>query len=266
MNTRFAFSVATAAFAVISFGQSFSSGFEPTAYAVGNLTGQNGWVAGSGTSNVPAVTNSVFHSGTQSVQLNGNPGTGSTFTSSGIPFAAGLPAANPLLSASAWLFVDNIAADRYFGFQFGTAATVTTTSLGIALSGNGLRGGGGSYANFNGLTTGLLQARTTADFLGRWVQLSVAADRSLTTNNVTYTFSGLGTAGGNATESFTTSVNFGTQNISHLSVIADWSNSATGSTGLAFIDDLNAQVVPEPATMAALGLGAVALLRRRKKA
>jgi hypothetical protein len=258
--------------ATSAFGQvSYSTGFESPTFTAGlALTGQDSWVAGSGTgTNVPAVSSTMAYTGTQSVQLNGYPGAGSTFTSSGRAFAAGTPAGvNPMLAMSARLWVDSIAADRYFGIQFGTAAGATSTSLGMALSGNGLRGGGGGYANFNGLATGLLQARTTADFLGRWVGLSVVADRTLTTNNVVYTFTGLGTSGGLATETFTTSVNFGTQNITHIAVVADWSDTSTGSTGLAFVDDVSfsASPVPEPASMAALGLGALALIRRRKKA
>ncbi|RYG33416.1 PEP-CTERM sorting domain-containing protein [bacterium] len=41
-------------------------------------------------------------------------------------------------------------------------------------------------------------------------------------------------------------------------------NSTSGSN--AFVDNVSIQAVPEPATMAALGLGAAALLRRRRRA
>lgn len=38
-----------------------------------------------------------------------------------------------------------------------------------------------------------------------------------------------------------------------------------GNNGAIMADDLQVQAVPEPATMSALGLGAAAMLRRRKK-
>lgn len=246
----------------------YSSNFDPATYSTGLLSGQDGWINGSGTSNLPQVTNNVSFSSPQSVMLIGNPGTGSTFMSSGRPFAAGLPAANTmLLTASAMVRVDSIGADRYFGIAFGIGATATSGRIGVFLGANGLRGGGGTYAAFNSFAGGLLQSRTTADFLGRWIRVSLTADRSSAVNNMTFTFSGLDTTGGAATESFTTSGDLSALNISHIQVVSDWSNSSA-SNGLAFIDNASfgANPVPEPATMAVLGMGALALVRRRKKA
>lgn len=46
----------------------------------------------------------------------------------------------------------------------------------------------------------------------------------------------------------------------HLSV-----ETAVGNSGWSHVDDFKVEVVPEPATMAALGVGALGLLRRRKR-
>lgn len=245
----------------------YSSNFDPSLYSVGGLVGQDSWIAGSGTSNLPQVTNNKSNSPTQSVLLVGNVGSGSNFESNARAFAAGLSTPDTfMLKASAKIWVDAIGgADRYFGIGFGVSALATGGRLGVAIGGNGLRGGGGTYAAYNGLTSGLLQSRTTADFLGRWVDVSVVADRSLTTNNVVFTFGNLGTSGGSATETFTTSADFTGLNLSHIQVFSDWGSSSAVS-GTAFIDDVQFQAVPEPATMTALGLGVAALLRRRKKA
>ncbi|MBX3118561.1 MAG: PEP-CTERM sorting domain-containing protein [Fimbriimonadaceae bacterium] len=255
---------AVAANAQVNYG----TNFDPATYAPGLLNGQDGWVAGSGSSNLPTVTNNVSFSSPQSVMLVGNPGTGSTFNSSGHLFGAGLPSAGTmLLTASAMVRVDSIGADRYFGIAFGASALATGGRIGIFLGGNGLRGGGGSYASFNSLAGGLLQSRTTADFLGRWIRVSMTADRSSAVNNMTFTFSGLDTTGGAATESFTRSADLSLINLTHVQVVSDWSSSSAHN-GLAFVDNaqFGANPVPEPATMAVLGIGAMALIRRRKKA
>jgi hypothetical protein len=224
----------------------YSTNFDPAAFTLGNVAGQDGWVAGSGTTNIPLITNNAFLSSPQSVLL-ATGTTGSTFSSVGRSFAAGAPTVNTrFLTASASVFVNNIAgADRYFGIGFGTSALATGGWLGVALGGNGLRGGGGSYASYNSLSGGLLQSRTTADYFGRWVNVSLVADRSITTNNVTFTFSGLGTSGGNATESFVKSVNFGTTNLTHIQIFNDW-GSTSSIQGSANVDNASWGANPVP--------------------
>jgi hypothetical protein len=259
-------SLLTLAISSVSMAQvTYSSNFD--ALAVGNLAGQDGWLTGSGTSNVPAVTNNAWLSSPNSVMLTRPASGGSSFNSVARLFAAGAPSANTrFLSASADIFVQSIdGPDRYFGIGFGTAATATSGFMGVALGGNGLRGGGGSYASYNSLAGGLLQSRSLGDFTGRWIRVSVAADRASATNNVVFTFSGLGTSGGNASETFTRSVNFGTSNLTHIQLFSDWGSTST-TAGTAFVDNVSFQAVPEPATMAVMGLGVAALLRRRKKA
>jgi hypothetical protein len=263
---KFAFSIVGIAGIAISAAQvNYSSNFD--SLTLGNLATQDNWVAGSGTAPaVPQVTNNASLSPSNSV-LVANTGTGSTFMSAGQAMAIGLPAVNTnILTASANIFVSSVGgADRYFGVGFGVSALATGGRIAIALGGNGLRGGGGSYAAFNGVSSGLLQARSTVDFVGRWVNVSLVADRSLTTNNVTYTFSGLGTSTGNATETFTGSADMSAINLTHAQLFTDW--DASGATlGSAFIDDVafGANAVPEPATMTILGVAALIAARRKK--
>ncbi len=258
---------ASSAYSQVSYG----TNFDPATYTTGNLVPQDGWTAGSnGTATNQISVSSVNSlSSPQSAFLQGNVTGGGSFTSVGHAFAAGPPSVNTnLLTASANIWVDSLGAgvDRYFGIGFGTAAAATSGFMGIALGGTGLRGNGGSYASYNSNATGLLQGRTVNDFLQRWVGLSIVADRSITTNNVVFTFTNLGTSGGNATETFTKSVNFGTTNLSIVQMFSDWDGTST-NPGQAFIDNVSfsASPVPEPASMAVLGLGALAMLRRRNK-
>lgn len=44
-----------------------------------------------------------------------------------------------------------------------------------------------------------------------------------------------------------------------------WNGGAGNQDFLGYVDNVNVQAVPEPATLAALGLGAIALLKRRRK-
>ena len=256
--------LALAALAVVS-GANAQANYSPNfdALALANLAGQDGWTAGSGTGGV--VTNNASLSPSNSVFLTN---TVSSFNSVGHVMAIGAPSVNTqILTGSANVRVNSVAgADRYFGIGFGTSGLATSGFIGVALGGNGLRGNGGSYASFNGLTNDLLQSRITADFVGRWVNISFTANRALTTNNVVFTFSGLGTGGGAATETFTKSVNFGTTNLTHAQIFTDW-DGTSAVAGNANVDDVRfgANPVPEPATMAALGLGVAAMLRRRKK-
>lgn len=268
--------------AVVSsaYAQSFATDFEAPAYSVGALIGQNSWVGG-GTSVTPSndalVTNNKWFGPAASGQsaLFNMPGTGGTWRTNSQALALGNnTSALSTISFSAQVFVDPItaaSADRYFGLQIGSSNSPTATVVGIALDLKGqLRGGYGystASTGFNGGTTGVLQTRSISDFTGRWVKLEVVADRSQTTNNVTFTFSGLGTSGGSATETFVKSYNFGsgpgTSNVTHFSMVADWVTGA--AAGSAYFDDVQIQAVPEPATMTLLALGALAT-RRRKKA
>lgn len=258
--------------------QSFSADFEAPTYSVGVLTGQNGFALG-GTTITPAnpwnVTNNRWFgpaaSGQSAVQSYS--GTGGSWNTTSQAIALGNGATGvPIISFSAQIWVDGITAassDRYFGLQIGTSNSPTATVIGIALDLKGqLRGGYGystASTGFNGSSTGVLQTRSIADFVNRWVGVSVNINR--TTGDVVYTFSGLGTSGGNATETFARNYSFltgpGTGAVTHFSMVSDWVTSA--GTGTAYFDNVSIEAVPEPMTMTVLALGAVAALRRRNR-
>jgi hypothetical protein len=248
-----------------------STGFEPPNYAPGLLNGQDSWIGSTeaGSPTVNAAPSPVF-SGVHSVKMNGTVGSIHSWHPFR-PFSA--PMGNPntsYLTMSASIWVDSFPSGRFFGLSLSALGDPGATAIGIGLDSDGLRGAGGGVgtganSSWNALNgnSGLLQSRITADFLQRWVHVSVAADFSTSTNNVFFTFSNLGTSGGNSTETFMRSYTLN-YNISTAMLI---SHTRQGpNTATAYFDNVSfgANPVPGPSTFLGLGAPLLVLMRRRQ--
>ena len=222
---------ALAALAVVASAQNF--GFETSeGFTAGILNGQNGWVADTQYS----VVNNFARTGSQSVLYNGSNGTDYAW----VDLAPNPGYTSGTFSASTWMHIGaNTVADRVQGLM----AWGNTGGWSIGLKSNGDVIGG----------FGFLWSRpvigTVVNPTQRWV-------------NVTLSFTvGSGTAVATVDgQSFNLS-GTGLTALTDIDFTSDYINTAA-SAGFVHFDDFT--VVPEPATMTVLALGALAALRRRK--
>jgi len=240
------------------------TGFE-SPYVPGSLTGQDGWLAGSGGTAAPngGVTNSFARTGLQSAQYSFVNGVGTNTIFSNGKVAAFTPTAAAPVQLTYSFYMDPVTGanvNRAWWGMLGTGVNASNVYAGVSFGQDGNIRFGLSYSEMYGSTAAAwLSQNRLADMSGRWLDVSIIANGA----NVTATVSGLGTSTGAAT---VTATRARTGAITHVVMSSDWLVVSANSTGTAYFDDMSIAAVPEPATMLALGAGVAALLRRRRKA
>lgn len=208
-------------------------GFEASeGFAAGALQGQNGWNASAHYS----IVNNFARTGTQSVLANGSSGTHFSW----VDLIAAPGYASGSFSASTWMHIGaNTVADRVQGLQaWGNAGG---WSIGLKSNGEVIGGFGSLWSR--------PVIGTVANPTQRWVNLTLTFDV------------GAGTAVATVDGQSFNLTGTGLTSFTDMDLISDYINTGT-SSGFVHFDDF--EVVPEPATMTVLALGALAALRRRK--
>lgn len=230
----------------------YSTSFEPPDYVAGvGVNGVDGWANGSGSGASQTVSTMMAHSGTQSLEWS------NINNLSFYSVRRALPVYSDYIEASVKLYIDGgrTQANRLYGIYFVSTATSTMggTRLGVTVGGDGVVRGGNTWSStYSGGGIGTAAAGTYAD---RWLTLKL--QYNVTTGNGTVTVSGFGGAQGDI--GTTVAV---TPGVLGLNIGSDYF-ATTDYAGIAYMDDLN--VVPEPASMIALGLGAAALIARKRR-
>lgn len=234
-----ALTVAVSAQAVEYFNVNFESA---QGYSTGTLAGQGVFSASSNTSF--AVTASPTTG--QAATWNGG---SFGFAWADLPDGGYTGAQTLWASVDVWLDGASANTDRYYGIAMFTDGD----AFGVTLNSSGAVSAGYLYANVEGGNV----VGNISNPTGRWVTLGVGYDIGSTSASIY--FDGQLTTVGDIFEGTT---------IFDADLMSDYSASSASSS-VAYWDNYrvgNAAPVPEPASMAALGLGALAMIRRRKAA
>lgn len=240
----------------------YSTSFEDPPFVPGSINGQDGWVNGSGAGASQSIINTFARTGTQSLQWDNSTLVSFYSVRRPLPGQDGAITATTPLVAEVWMNISpNTQVNRLYGIYLMNTSTGTLggTNLGVTISGDGtVRGGTSWSATYT--NTGLIG--NDPNFVNNWVRVRLAYDGvggsvevfepiSNAVLGASYAAVTLGNANGSGTFF---AINLGTDYF-----------TTTDRTGLAYMDDLNISVVPEPGTLTALLAGAAALLARRRR-
>lgn len=251
----------TALVAVTASAQIYSTGFESPTINTGTVVGQDGWVAGSSSGGAQSVVTPFAHSGTQSLFWD-NSSTNTSFYSvrHGFDGQNGAISAATPLEISAWIFMDqSTGPDRLYGVYATNSGTGTlgSTSLGMTIGGGGNIRAGTTWS----ATYSATPLHTDPRIIGSWVKAvlqydgvggSAALYDASSALLWSTTFPAVTLANSNGAGVGSWNVNLGCDYI-----------GTTGRLGMGYHDDFSVRVVPEPASMIALGAFALLGIRRR---
>lgn len=234
---RLILSVGLAGLAAVGFGFSYTADFEsPKFTANSGLGGQDGWSAGTA---YTVQSTAAARSGSQVAQWSNAGG------ATGIWAGVSLPVA-PIVSASVWLNISpNSNPSYFFGLDpFYPEAQYSRIVVNGAGEVRGTTVAGSSMTSVLG---------NVGNIANQWVQLTVSIN--LDTNKVSATVKG---------------ATFNLPDVPVATSLAEISlytlpvSPPAGTSGFAWYDDYTVEAVPEPATLAVLAAGALALRRRRR--
>ena len=247
----------------------YSTSFDSSAYTAGtSVAGSDGWFLGSSsTAATQTVASGVGRDGTQGLRFTNTASTGYYSASHGLPTA--VQGFDPF-TVSVDLYVDETtAATRMYELVLLSSPTggMATSSvlLGMSIGGDGKIRASSNWATLYGTNTQRVTA-AAGTFKGRWLNISLKVDENRTGFT---TISGLG----DGSTSYTYTIPFvgydsttqSYKSIVTANLVAE-NSGALGGAGVGTFDNFTVTAVPEPATLAALGFGAAAMLRRRRKA
>lgn len=219
----------------------FNVNFEAAqGYSLGQLDGQNGWNADT------RFTVATGPTGGQALQFNGDNSGGGW-----LDIPGGYTDTTKTLWAVIDVYLDSTTAnnDRWYGMtMFGS-----NDIYGITLNSDGQVSAG----NFLDPIIGGNIVGTVANPTNRWIKLGLGYDLNSTTLKLYFDGQTSAVNGLSFTSNAITDADFITL-----------SGQDPNSTSMAYFDNYyvgNAAPVPEPASIAALGLGALALIRKKRK-
>lgn len=254
MNYRMLVVALGAAIVGVASAQTYSTGFEGPTFGPGTVAGQDGWVLGTTGTNVGTIVTAPVLTGQQALQIGQQGGIAARDFGS-----TSLAGKILTIGADVRIGTESAAIDST---DFGIGIyTPTSLTVGQLFAGARLSAADQTVILSGKLTSnGALFTSTSAQTinLGTWYRLELVVDYTKAANNVSVRF---GQSGGalntlGITQTVDTSV---FPNFRYAGTTINFAGASSGA-----YDNFSVQAVPEPGTMAALGLGAMALIRRRR--